>query len=83
MVVSIFLIKFAILTHFVDPNSDDFTLESINSLGLDAFAETIGQLSLSATKELAIEESLKNIEEQWQGLNLESIHFSFHKHVFL
>jgi hypothetical protein len=41
--------------------------------GLDAYAETIGQMSLSATKELAIEESLKTIEEQWKNLDLERI----------
>lgn len=50
---------------------------------MDAFAETIGQLSLSATKELAIEESLHAIEEQWRNLNMESISFSFLFSVFL
>ena len=61
----------------LDPNSEDFTLDSLSALGMDAFAETIGQLSLSATKELAIEESLHAIEEQWRNLNMESIPCSF------
>ncbi len=56
-----------------DPESIEFTLEVLFALGLDGYADTIGQLSISATKELAIEESLKTIEEQWDSINLELI----------
>ncbi len=42
-----------------DPNSPDFTLDSVVSLRLDTHAEFIAELSVNATKELAIENNIK------------------------
>lgn len=56
-----------------DPESYEFTLEQIFVLGLDSYADIIANLSSSATKELAIEDSLKAITEQWESVNLELI----------
>ena len=56
-----------------EPESEEFTLEDMFSLGLDAYADIIGSLSVSATKELAIEDALRTIEEQWKSVNLEIV----------
>lgn len=56
-----------------DPESSEFTLQLLFALGLDACADVVGNMSASATKELAIEESLKNIEVQWGKIYLELI----------
>ncbi len=55
----------------IEHESDDFTLEVLLELGLDA--KIISNLSISASKELAIEESLKKIEERWAVINLDII----------
>lgn len=39
-----------------DHKSEDFTLEKIIEFGFDQYAETIGDISGAATKELAIEQ---------------------------
>ena len=56
-----------------DPESSEFTLESLFALGLDGYADIIGQMSIGATKELAIEDGLRNIEEQWRNVSLELV----------
>ncbi len=42
-----------------DPESPDFTLDSVVQLRLDTHAEFIAELSVNATKELAIENNIK------------------------
>jgi hypothetical protein len=42
-----------------DPTSPDFTLDSLVALRLDTHSEFIADLSVAATKELAIENSIK------------------------
>lgn len=43
----------------VEPNSDDFTLDSMIKLKLDLFGDFISELSSNASKELAIEQSIE------------------------
>lgn len=43
----------------IDPNSDSFTLETAIQLRLDLLAEFISELSGSASKEMAIEQSIQ------------------------
>lgn len=52
-------------------SGETFTLESIISIGLDQFADTIGDISGAASKELAIEEALEAIALQWKDLTLD------------
>jgi len=40
-------------------------------IGLDQFSEVIGDISAAASKELAIEQALAGIAEQWEDLTLE------------
>ena len=54
-----------------DPYAEDFTLEKIFSLGLDAHSEAIAALSNAASKELAIEVALGNIKTVWDELELD------------
>lgn len=54
-----------------EPASDAFTLDSIVKLRLDQHAEFIGEMSVNATKELAIEQSLAAIAETWKTLDLD------------
>ena len=56
-----------------DPASDAFTLDSIVALRLDQHAEFISEMSLNATKELAIEQSLATIAEAWKTLDLDMV----------
>lgn len=62
----------AIQTTF-DPTSDAFTLDSIVALRLDQHAEFISEMSVNATKELAIEQSLATIAEAWKTLDLDMV----------
>ena len=48
-----------------------FTLESIIGMGLDQFADEISDISGAASKELAIEQALAAIGEQWKDLVLD------------
>ena len=54
-----------------NPYGDDFTLETIASLGLYNHAEFISSLSSSATKEYQIEQGLDNIEKVWLEMAFE------------
>ena len=53
-----------------EETSDDFTLERIINFGFDQHAEYINEVSSAATKELAIENSLKAISEAWETIEL-------------
>ena len=50
---------------------DTFTLEKIINLGLDQFSEQISEISAAASKELSIEQILKDIADVWEGLSLD------------
>jgi len=54
-----------------DPTSPTFTLDSMVQLRLDQQVEFIAELSVNATKELAIENNLKAIVATWGGLTLD------------
>lgn len=54
-----------------DPNSPKFTLESVVSLRLDQHCDFIAELSVTASKEQAIENSLANIANVWAELQLD------------
>lgn len=54
-----------------DPNSTKFTLESVVSLRLDQHCDFIAELSVTASKEQAIENSLANIANVWAELQLD------------
>lgn len=54
-----------------DPNSTKFTLESVVSLRLDQHCDFIAELSVTASKEQAIETSLANIANTWAELQLD------------
>nr|XP_055054184.1 LOW QUALITY PROTEIN: dynein axonemal heavy chain 2 [Misgurnus anguillicaudatus] len=56
-----------------DPDSADFTLEKIVSLGLDHHAERINDISGAASKELSIEQALEGIVKTWEVTSLDII----------
>lgn len=53
-----------------EETSEDFTLERIINFGFDQHADFINEVSAAATKELAIENSLKAISEAWETIEL-------------
>ena len=65
-----------------DPHGDDFTLGKVTELGLHHHGEYIAEMSTSATKELAIENSLAAIEAVWQDLDLDMVPFKEGRDVF-
>nr|XP_022345562.1 dynein heavy chain 2, axonemal-like isoform X2 [Crassostrea virginica] len=54
-----------------DHKSEEFTLEKIIEFGFDQYAETIGDISGAATKELAIEQGLEAIAKTWESTELD------------
>uniref|UniRef100_A0A8C6DTU3 Dynein axonemal heavy chain 2 n=1 Tax=Moschus moschiferus TaxID=68415 RepID=A0A8C6DTU3_MOSMO len=56
-----------------DQESESFTLEQIVQLGMDQHVEKIGEISASATKELAIELALQNIAKTWDVIQLDIV----------
>ena len=54
-----------------DPKDPSFTLNEVVKLGLENHAEFIGDLSSNANKELAIEQSLGEIENRWMSVELD------------
>ncbi|OON14263.1 ATPase family protein [Opisthorchis viverrini] len=56
-----------------DENSADFTLERIVQLGFEQHAEIIHEISGAASKELAIEHTLDNMERLWQNNELDMV----------
>ncbi|KAH0626110.1 hypothetical protein JD844_000881 [Phrynosoma platyrhinos] len=56
-----------------DQDAEDFRLENIIELGLDKHVAKIGEISASATKELAIEQALKNIAKTWETTSLDIV----------
>ncbi|KAM4844901.1 dynein axonemal heavy chain 2 isoform 2-T2 [Thomomys bottae] len=56
-----------------DQESERFTLEQIVELGMDQHVEKIGEISASATKELAIELGLQNIAKTWEVTQLDIV----------
>lgn len=58
-----------------DPTSESFTLDSMVQLRLDQHVEFIAEMSVNASKELAIETNLKAIVETWGGLLLDMVEY--------
>ncbi|CAM6114547.1 unnamed protein product [Calypogeia fissa] len=58
---------------FFDPESKDFTLAKVAELRLDLHAEFICELSVAASKELAIEESIAKIADVWTTFELDMV----------
>ncbi|KAM5307672.1 dynein axonemal heavy chain 2 [Glossophaga mutica] len=56
-----------------DQESEKFTLEQIVEFGMDQHVEKIGEISASATKELAIELALQNITKTWDVIQLDVV----------
>jgi dynein heavy chain len=56
-----------------DPKSSEFTLDMISDLSLDQHAESISATSAAATKELIIEQGLKNIDLAWKTMELDIV----------
>eukprot|EP00899_Mesostigma_viride_P014884 jgi/Mesvir1/23397/Mv21091-RA.2 len=54
-----------------DPTGPDFTLAKVTELHLENFADQIGELSVNASKELAIEQALASVKETWQTMELD------------
>ena len=62
-----------------DPNSPDFTLEKVFTLGVNLHADFIGELSANANKELGIESALNEMDGIWAEVNIE---MSDHKEIY-
>ncbi|KAI5057584.1 hypothetical protein GOP47_0027599 [Adiantum capillus-veneris] len=56
-----------------DPTSKDFTLAKVAELRLDLHAAAISELSIAASKELAIEDALLKIKDVWSTLDLDIV----------
>lgn len=56
-----------------DPKSNEFTLDMISDLSLDQHTDFISGVSAAATKELTIEQGLKDIDAAWQKMELDVI----------
>eukprot|EP01116_Phalansterium_solitarium_P023771 TRINITY_DN849_c1_g1_i4.p1 TRINITY_DN849_c1_g1~~TRINITY_DN849_c1_g1_i4.p1 ORF type:complete len:3887 (-),score=1955.58 TRINITY_DN849_c1_g1_i4:123-11783(-) len=54
-----------------DQTSAEFTLETLIALGLDAYQDSIGNMSANASKEMAIEDALRSIEATWLEVRLD------------
>ncbi|EKX36467.1 hypothetical protein GUITHDRAFT_97557 [Guillardia theta CCMP2712] len=54
-----------------EPSDDDFTLNKVMELQLPSFAEVIGTISNSASKELMIEKAVNNMESTWNVMKLD------------
>jgi len=54
-----------------DPFSEAFTLDAVFALGLHLHGDFISEMSANANKELAIEQSLEEIEEAWSTIDIE------------
>eukprot|EP00924_Labyrinthula_sp_SR-Ha-C_P016869 maker-scaffold_6-snap-gene-17.26-mRNA-1 protein AED:0.02 eAED:0.02 QI:0/0/0/1/0.75/0.6/5/0/4681 len=63
-----------------NPYSKAFTLAAVFSLGLHLHAEFISDLSGNATRELAVEKSLQEIEETWSKTKLDMTQYKGHYH---
>ena len=66
-----------------DSKADDFTLEKIIEWGFDQYAEKINDISGAASKELAIETGLKEINETWEITELDMITYKDKGHYKL
>lgn len=69
-----FVLCYVLLCRF-EPGSVKFTLESVVSLRLDQHCEFIAELSVTASKEQAIETSLANITSTWAELQLDMVEY--------
>ena len=58
-----------------DPHGSDFTLASVIRMQLEQHADAIREMSGNASKELAIEVSIQQIEETWKELDLDMVEY--------
>ena len=65
-----------------DPHSDGFTLGKVTELGLHLHAEAIAEMSTNATKELAIEDQLDDIQAKWTELPLDMVEVKEGREVY-
>lgn len=54
---------------------DEFTLESLVNMRMDQYADFIADMSVNASKELAIETAVINITNTWKELNLDMVEY--------
>eukprot|EP00497_Spongosphaera_streptacantha_P002512 TRINITY_DN3114_c0_g1_i1.p1 TRINITY_DN3114_c0_g1~~TRINITY_DN3114_c0_g1_i1.p1 ORF type:complete len:197 (-),score=44.48 TRINITY_DN3114_c0_g1_i1:19-609(-) len=54
-----------------DPKSENFTLETLDTLGVRKFADKIEAISSAANKEQGIERAIVDIERVWESLELQ------------
>lgn len=52
---------------------DTFTLESLVNMRMDQYAEFIAEMSVNASKELAIETAITSISAVWAELKLDMV----------
>lgn len=62
-----------------DPNSGEFTLEKVFTLGVNLHADFIGDLSATANKELGIESALDEMHGIWDEVTIE---MTVHKEIY-
>lgn len=65
-----------------DQKSSEFTLDVIMELGLDQHGESISGISASATKELIIEQGIKDIELAWMTQELDIVPYKEERGYF-
>eukprot|EP00754_Rhynchopus_humris_P020205 Rhum_TRINITY_DN14684_c0_g1::Rhum_TRINITY_DN14684_c0_g1_i4::g.107697::m.107697/K10408/DNAH; dynein heavy chain, axonemal len=63
----------------IDPDSDDFSLRDLLSLGLHNYVEDVANIVEKATKELKIEKDLEKVSTYWDN----DAHFSYENHAGL
>ena len=56
-------------------NPETFTLENVFAMELHRFAETISEIVTAASKELAIEKGVKDVDDLWSSMKLNVIKY--------
>lgn len=65
-----------VTNRFFDLSPETFTMEKVFSMNLSQHAETVGEIVNSATKELSIENGIKEIENSWRNTRFNVIKYS-------
>jgi len=66
-----------------DYKSEDFTLERIIDWGFDQYTDKIKDISSAATKELAIENALTDINSTWENTQFDMVPYKDKGHLKL
>ncbi|XP_022235820.1 dynein heavy chain 2, axonemal-like [Limulus polyphemus] len=72
-----------VLQEDFDPKSSDFTMEYIIQIGVEKYADQIEAISVTATKELEIENNIEQIKATWEVVTLNMVHYKDHGHFRL